>query len=195
MFKLNLTRKQTGFTMIEGLLAILTITLFLTGTLQLIAINTFYKMKNKQEAQASFWIQEDLEEVRSLAAATDTELTASCYPTNVNQTYAYALKLAIQNQDTNADNPLPGSSPKALLVSNTTQSPNAKMYRMVREYSIDFDNNSSTIDQPTVLKINYKVEDINASSSSRSRNQDINRDPIIATQYAEVIPNESFKCD
>jgi hypothetical protein len=66
---------------------------------------------------------------------------------------------------------------------------------MVREYSINFDNDSSTIDQPTVLKINYKVEDINASSSAPSRNQDINRDPIIATQYAEVIPNESFKCN
>ena len=193
MFKLNLTRKQTGFAMIEGLVAILTITLFLTGTLQLIAINTFYKMKNKQEAQASFWIQEDLEEVLSLATS---NLTASCYPTNVNQTYAYALKSAIQNRDTNADNPLPGSSPKALLVSNTTQSPNAKMYKMVREYSIDFDNNSSTIDQPTVLKINYKVEDINARSDSRSRNQDINRrDPVIATQYAEVIPNASFECN
>lgn len=174
--------------MMEVLLAILTVTFFLTGTLQLIAINTFYKMKNKQEAQASFWIQEDLEEVRSLAADRYTELTASCYPTNVDETYAYALKLAIQNRDTNADNLLPGSSPRALLVSNTTQSPNAKMYRMVREYS-------STIDQPTVLKINYKVEDINASSSSRSRNQDINRDPIIATQYAEVIPNGSFDCN
>jgi len=181
--------------MIEVLLAILTITFFLTGTLQLIAINTFYKMKNKQEAQASFWIQEDLEEVRSLAADTDTELTASCYPTRKEETYAYALQSAIENRDTNADKPLPGSSPKALLVSNTTQSPNAKMYRMVREYSINFDNDSSTIDQPTVLKINYKVEDINASSSSRSRNQDINRDPIIATQYAEVIPNGSFKCN
>ena len=192
MFKLNLTRKQTGFAMIEGLLAILTITLFLTGTLQLIAINTLYKMKNKQEAQASFWIQEDLEEVLSLATS---NLTASCYPTNVNQTYAYALKSAIQNRDTNADNPLPGSSPKALLVSNTRQSPNAKMYRMVREYSINFDNDSSTIDQPTVLKINYKVEDINARSDSPSRNRDINRDPIIATQYAEVIPNESFNCN
>jgi Tfp pilus assembly protein PilV len=192
MFKLNLTRKQTGFAMIEGLLAILTITLFLTGTLQLIAINTLYKMKNKQEAQASFWIQEDLEEVLSLATS---NLTASCYPTNVNQTYAYALESAIQNRDTNADNPLPGSSPRALLVSNTRQSPNVKMYRMVREYSINFDNDSSTIDQPTVLKINYKVEDINASSSSPSLNRDINRDPIIATQYAEVIPNESFKCN
>jgi Tfp pilus assembly protein PilV len=192
MFKLNLTRKQTGFAMIEGLVAILTITLFLTGTLQLIAINTLYKMKNKQEAQASFWIQEDLEEVLSLATS---NLTASCYPTNVNQTYAYALKSAIQNRDTNADNPLPGSSPKALLVSNTRQSPNAKMYRMVREYSINFDNDSSTIDQPTVLKINYKVEDINARSDSPSRNRDINRDPIIATQYAEVIPNESFNCN
>jgi Tfp pilus assembly protein PilV len=178
--------------MIEGLLAILTITLFLTGTLQLIAINTLYKMKNKQEAQASFWIQEDLEEVLSLATS---NLTASCYPTNVNQTYAYALESAIQNRDTNADNPLPGSSPRALLVSNTRQSPNVKMYRMVREYSINFDNDSSTIDQPTVLKINYKVEDINASSSAPSRNQDINRDPVIATQYAEVIPNESFKCN
>ncbi|MEY3826903.1 MAG: hypothetical protein RLZZ148_1721, partial [Cyanobacteriota bacterium] len=40
MLKLHLTRKQTGFTMIEVLLAILTVTLFLTGTLQLIAINT-----------------------------------------------------------------------------------------------------------------------------------------------------------
>jgi Tfp pilus assembly protein PilV len=193
MFKLNLTRKQTGFTMIEVLLAILTVTLFLTGTLQLIAINTFYKMKNKQEAQASFWIQEDLEEVRSLA--TNTNLTASCYPTRVNQTYAYALQLAIQNQDTDPNSPLPGASPKALLVSNTTQSPNAKMYKMVREYSINFDDNSNTIDQPTVLKINYKVEDINASSLSRTLNRDINRDPVIATQYAEVIPNESFNCN
>jgi len=195
MLKLHLTRKQTGFTMIEVLLAILTVTLFLTGTLQLIAINTFYKMKNKQEAQASFWIQEDLEEVRSLA--TDTNLTASCYPTTVEDTYANALRLAILSRDTNPNNLLPGSSPRALLVSNTTQSPNAKMYGMVRELSIDFDDgNPSTIDRPTVLKINYKVEDINARRNSLSRNQDINtKDPVIATQYAEVIPNASFECN
>jgi len=187
MPKLNLTRKQTGFTMIEVLLAILTVTLFLTGTLQLIAINTFYKMKNKQEAQASFWIQEDLEEVRSLA--TDMNLTASCYPTTVEDTYANALRLAILSRDTDPNNPLAGSSPRALLVSNTTQSPNAKMYAMVRELNID-------IDRPTVLKINYKVEDINARTNSLSRNQDINRrDPVIATQYAEVIPNASFECN
>jgi len=57
--------------MLEVIIAILTITAFLTGTLQLMAVDALYRVRAKRQAQANFWIQEDFEEIKFLASSLD----------------------------------------------------------------------------------------------------------------------------
>jgi Tfp pilus assembly protein PilV len=195
---------EYGFTMMEVLLAILTLTLFLTGTLQLVAINTLYKIKNKQEAQAAFWIQEDLEEIRELASKTsETDEyiweTAKCNPSKQEESFAHALQKEIERRDASSDanERLPGSDTRQLLVSQVTEDEDTKKYKSnqnLKEYSLSrsFSISSDSSQKLNVLGIAYEVVDIDAQKNS---NKDINqRNPVIAQQYAEVIPNKSFKC-
>lgn len=83
-----------GFTMLEVLIAILTITTFLTGTLQLIAINALYKVRSERQIRANYWIQEDMEDVK-LAASTLDSTTA---PEACTTGYAKALKSELAAQ-------------------------------------------------------------------------------------------------
>ncbi|MEG3437957.1 prepilin-type N-terminal cleavage/methylation domain-containing protein [Pannus brasiliensis CCIBt3594] len=173
-----------GFTMLEVLIAIMVITFFLAGTLQLMAIDTLYKILAKQQANAAQWIQEDVEEIRALAAGI-TRNDALCKPTTITSTNNYASVLQGQIA---ASTTLPGANPRALLVSN------GKLYQMARTYA------TVTTDQPNVLKISYTVTDIRANNTltpdSTQRNQDINRDStsVIARFYTEIIPAASFQC-
>jgi Tfp pilus assembly protein PilV len=57
--------------MLEVIIAILTITAFLTGTLQLMAVDALYRVRAKRQAQANFWIQEDFEDVKYIASSLD----------------------------------------------------------------------------------------------------------------------------
>ena len=43
--------------MLEVIVAILTITAFLTGTLQLMAFTAIYKVRATRQTQSNFWIQ------------------------------------------------------------------------------------------------------------------------------------------
>ena len=54
--------------MLEVMIAILTITAFSIGTLQLMAFTALYKVLAERQAQANFWIQEDFEDVKYLAS-------------------------------------------------------------------------------------------------------------------------------
>jgi Tfp pilus assembly protein PilV len=166
--------------MLEVLVAILVITFFLAGTLQLMAIDTLYKLLAKQQANAAQWIQEDVEEVRALAVnVTRTSNPAiQCRPSTISSdnNYASVLQSSIAGSTT-----LPGSTNKALV------SPNGKLYRMDRTFA------TVTPSEPNVLKITYSVVDIEAESGA---DQDINRtaNRVIARFYTEIIPPDSFQC-
>jgi Tfp pilus assembly protein PilV len=167
--------------MLEVLIAILVITFFLAGTLQLMAVNTLYKLLSKQQANASLWIQEDVEEVRAMAA-TLTRNDALCKPTSIIDSpannYASALRSAIQSSTA-----LPGSTTKPLL------SPNGKPYRMNRLYR----NPTTTVSEPNLLKITWQVVDTEADAGT---DRDINRtgNGVVATFYTEITPAASFQC-
>jgi len=60
--------------MLEVMIAILTITAFSIGTLQLMAFTALYKVRAERQAQANFWIQEDFEDVKFLASTLDVNL-------------------------------------------------------------------------------------------------------------------------
>jgi prepilin-type N-terminal cleavage/methylation domain-containing protein len=68
MFKRKLPKQEQGFTLIEVLIAILITTLFITIAMQAMVIAAVFKARAKQFAEATTWIQQDLEGVRQQAA-------------------------------------------------------------------------------------------------------------------------------
>jgi prepilin-type N-terminal cleavage/methylation domain-containing protein len=81
MFKHKLPQQEQGFTLIEVLVAILVATIFVTVTMQMMVIATVFKVKAQENAEATNWIQEDLENVRyqagNLQFPLRTSLTAN----------------------------------------------------------------------------------------------------------------------
>lgn len=64
MFKPKLSKKEQGFTLIEVLIAILIATIFITVAMQMMVIAAVFKVKAQEYAEATTWIQEDLENVK-----------------------------------------------------------------------------------------------------------------------------------
>lgn len=190
-------RHSQGFSMLEVLVAILAITAFLAGTLQLIAVNVLYKVKAEREAQANFWIQEDLEQVKSESAQlknvrfcssgsytgdsnyTYTGTSTSNYSGSdsryIKPLYAKALSDRIADLDSDSTNALPGAVSRKLV---------SKTYKLNRTYS-------TTDGSPYTLGITYEVTLATEEQADDYQNQE----RTIATRYAEVIPDASFNCN
>lgn len=68
MFKPKLSKQEQGFTMVEVLIAILIATIFVAVTMQMMAIAAMFKVRAQEYAEATAWIQEDLETVKFQAS-------------------------------------------------------------------------------------------------------------------------------
>lgn len=79
-----------GFTMFEVLIALMISFLFLTGTLNAMVMATVMRVEAEREAQAGYWIKEDLENVRADAAAFSDTSNCTNTPPNVGVDYAVA---------------------------------------------------------------------------------------------------------
>lgn len=64
MFKSKLPQHEQGFTLVEVLIAILITTIFISIAMQAMVIAAVFKVRARQVAEATTWIQEDLENVR-----------------------------------------------------------------------------------------------------------------------------------
>jgi Tfp pilus assembly protein PilV len=64
MLKKKPLKPEQGFTVIEALFAILIATIFVTVAMQMMAIAAIFKARAQQNAEATTWIQEDLENVK-----------------------------------------------------------------------------------------------------------------------------------
>ncbi|MGL5924131.1 type IV pilus modification PilV family protein [Chroococcidiopsis sp.] len=64
MHKPKLLKSEQGLTMIEVLFAILITTIFLTVAMQMMAVAAIFKARAQQNAEATTWIQKDLESLR-----------------------------------------------------------------------------------------------------------------------------------
>ncbi|MFN6248081.1 type 4 pilin, partial [Microcystis sp.] len=149
--------------MLEVMIAILTITAFSIGTLQLMAFTALYKVRAERQAQANFWIQEDFEDVKFLASTLDVNSTpanpnvSADVCTNISQGYATALR----RQLTAPTTPIPTEQ----LVG--TRPFVRKNYSLYRTFNITSTN-------PHRLRIDYRVQ-----------NQE---NDVIARSSVEVIP-------
>lgn len=70
LIKQKIPSPEQGFTMLEVLVGILTTVAFLAGTMQLMVINAVFKVKAERQAQGMFWIQDDKEQIKAIAANT-----------------------------------------------------------------------------------------------------------------------------
>jgi Tfp pilus assembly protein PilV len=167
--------------MLEVMIAIFTITAFLTGTLQLMAFTALYKVRSERQAQANFWIQEDFEDVKFLASTLDVNSSPPnpyitpdvC--TNISQGYATALRRELTAT-------LPPTNPlQEQLVG--TRSFVRKNYSLYQTFNITSTN-------PHRLRIEYEVR----LADDQTADDYPNQENVIAKSSVEVIPNASFKC-
>jgi Tfp pilus assembly protein PilV len=163
---------EAGFSLLEVVIAILTITLFLLGTLQLMAVNALYKVRSERQSRADFWIQEDMEDVKSIASTLNNPNT---FCPNTNNGYAIALKDAL------------GSTAAATSQTVSSRTLVGKSYTLFRDFP---DNANAQRSRPHRLRIDYRV----ALASGQIANDYQNQETTISTASFEVIPDASFKC-
>jgi Tfp pilus assembly protein PilV len=167
--------------MLEVIIAILTITAFLTGTLQLMAVNALYKVRAERQAKANFWIQEDFEFVKALASSLDVKSSPDYVKADVctgTEGYATALRRQLTNT------PIPTTLPTSTDQEVETRPIVVKNYSLHRTFDI-----TGQSANPHRLSINYRVEATDKNSKDYP-----NQENVIAESSVEVIPNASFKC-
>ena len=167
--------------MLEVIIAILTITAFLTGTLQLMAVNALYKVRAERQARANFWIQEDFESVKALASSLDVKSSPDYVSTDVctgTEGYATALRRQLTNT------PIPTTLPTSTDQEVETRPIVVKNYSLHRTFDI-----TGQSANPHRLSINYRVEATDKNSKDYP-----NQENVIAESSVEVIPDASFKC-
>ncbi|GCA94668.1 type 4 pilin [Microcystis aeruginosa] len=169
--------------MLEVIIAILTITAFLTGTLQLMAVDALYRVRAERQAQANFWIQDDFENVKALAASLDgkssPDYVSDDVCTNTDQGYATALRRQL------TATPLTTTTIPTEQLVTTTTIVGKKNYSLVRTFNIA--NQSAN---PHRLRIDYEVK----LATGQTADDYPNQENVIARSSVEVIPDASFKC-
>jgi Tfp pilus assembly protein PilV len=82
MFKKKLAKPEQGFTIIEVLTAILIAIVFVTVAMQMTVIATMFRVRAQESAEATTWIQEDLEDVKFLASQLEIKNVANMTATD-----------------------------------------------------------------------------------------------------------------
>lgn len=188
MLKPKLPQQEQGFTLVEVLVSILIATVFTAVALQGMVIAALFKAKAQQYAEATNWIQEDLENVRyqanqfnknsTGAIADNTIHNSRCSASTRNDGYGDGSRDIISGSDITTDSNNTDST--------KTSSFNNKQYtqrRTTTTYGSPPYNTATPYGSPpyNVLRISYSV----SPSSSNS---------VIATMDTEVIPDAAFQC-
>jgi len=158
--------QDQGFSLAEVLIAILIASTFLLGALQAFALQAVMKVRAEREAQATFWIQKDIESIQAAAAdVVDDSVSSRCRATTYNNGFAYKLRDNLFNNKDGTGKAFDTSKvPRFTLDSTVTgvTNPNIQVadrralvgdkvfYRLVRVINPD-DNNAN------ILKISYRV--------------------------------------
>ena len=197
---------DSGLSMLEVLVAMMVVFLTFMTSLNGLLYATLFQVKAERQAQATYWIQQDLEQVKSLAAAQASDPTNRCNSV-FTTSYAGDLQSTLGSNTT-----ITGTSPAAVSVTttplgrrqsqlvktsetstvfttNTTKKLMGKEYRLVRITEGYNDN-------PQILKITYRVglpTDI-MSDTDRIQDDATGNTSILANLYTEVIPPQALSC-
>jgi type II secretory pathway pseudopilin PulG len=182
-------KRQTaqGFTMVEVVVAILLTLIFTAISMQAIVMGTAVKVHGDEIADATLWIQEDLEDITKQAnTGIDFDSTNSKYNTNpasdqcnpgTDLTKGYAEVLRGR---TSINTGTIGST--ARIPKNNSSGSKSRSYALVRTATVKPAPTGATNWRYSVLSINYSV--FRGDSTTNP----------ISTFYAEVIPGASFYC-
>lgn len=158
----QLLSSDQGFSMTEVLIATLTAFAFLIGSLQALAIQAVVKVRAEREAQATYWIQQDLASVTAAASdLADDSATSRCGATVYEKGFAAKLRNNLFNNLEGTGNALDAKTPRYTSVAdspsknfNVQVAPTRKLvnkdYRLVRIINPDINNIN-------ILKITYRV--------------------------------------
>ncbi|MGK7914939.1 MAG: hypothetical protein AB4038_05245 [Prochloraceae cyanobacterium] len=162
---MNKKNFEEGFTLAEVLLGILTVSLFLSSSLQLMLASTMMRVKANQRSETTDWIREEIEGVRLVAAnlAYDSTQPENC------GNYGKVLREKLSKET--------GSGTKIFL----SPSKNFGGRDIWLERTMT-DNGDS-------LKLTYRAVEEDASSPGSPGNK------VIADFYTEVIPYAVFSCE
>ncbi|QHV00452.1 prepilin-type N-terminal cleavage/methylation domain-containing protein [Synechocystis sp. CACIAM 05] len=156
---------QQGFTMFEVLIALMISFLFLTGTLNAMVMATVMRVKAERQAQAGYWIKEDLEQVRALAANFNPTTGNGC-PTGVGAAFRDANNSADADPTNNGLASLPTPGNRTILGRTTS---------LTRTPAVS-DN---------VLQLTYTVTNTEITDPQKK---------VLATLYTEVLPAAALTC-
>jgi type II secretory pathway pseudopilin PulG len=99
VFKPKLPKPEQGFTIFEVLIAILIATIFVAVTMQMMVVAALFKVRAQEYAEATAWIQEDLEDVKYQASSFPyTSLTANAAAGDTGITVTSADSFAVNDK-------------------------------------------------------------------------------------------------
>lgn len=176
MFKPKLPQQEQGFTLVEVLVAILITTIFVAVSMQAMVLAAVFKARAQEYAEATTWIQEDLENVKYQASRYKDE--TECTATKVDDGYADGLRDSLVKLGD-----LTGSK-----IGNQTSSYSEtfdKSTRTNKNFRLTRTTNPVDIAPYNRLEVRYDVAPITSTNTVGSS---------IANFYTEVIPDGVFKC-
>ncbi len=158
-------KSDTGFTLLELLVATLVAFLFVVGSMQALVFATALRVKAQSKQRANQLIQEDVEEVQSLAQLTNLPADhEKCFANSYNDGYAQLLWTEAEQ----------GYTQKTI---NLTDNSNSQEYELIRTKVT-----TGSQSPHKVLKIEYEVREADGQQKT------------IATDYIEVIPDAALQC-
>ena len=169
-------KSESGFTLMEVLVASLMVFIFVVGSMQALALSVAIRIKAQERQRADQLIQEDIEAVR-FAAENLPENISLCSANGHTGSYAESLKTNIAYPD---DNP-----PTKLLFKDKQNGKKYRLDRFIKPPATDEKQPDLPASTNSVLKIKYEVRESVTPDDS---------DPVIATDYIEVIPNAATQC-
>jgi hypothetical protein len=195
--------------MLEVLVSMLATTAFVMGTLQAMVINTIFQVRAEREAQATFWIQEDMEKIKAIA-----EMSPFDDPLNAAGLPGFAGNPVDPCWDGTGERGFDkgyGGQLRDYLSTNFSQSGDAnsqivekrplvnKGYILIRQIEgVTPSGAQDADDSPDVLRVTYTVreaENDNLSDYTLRTDDGKGFSETLATVYTEVIPSGTFNCD
>jgi prepilin-type N-terminal cleavage/methylation domain-containing protein len=168
--KLIKMTSDSGFSILEVLVAILVISGFLLGSLQATVLATFFRVQAQDKQEAANWVQQDLELIRYRAFMLDKNSDGTYNATGTGKCGTYGTRL--QTTITTA-----GYTATQSITINT------RNYSVTRAYV-------APTASPNILQISYTV----AYASSHARYKGSGADNTITTLSTEVRPNAALSC-
>ena len=178
---------DSGLSMLEVLVAMMVVFLTFMTSLNGLLYATLFQVKAEKQAKAVYWIQQDLEQVKSIAASTGAtansfapSYASSCTGTSAASNSCCTTTVSGSTVTGGFANALNSSSLLPSLTITTPPNPNNPKKFFGKDYTMTRTPGVSPT-KPQVLQLTYIVR--NASDTSD-----------LATLYTEILPAAALSC-